>query len=172
MPLRRISKANSHAVPLLMDIIESTAYMPGVDLIKNRLTATLASGSADDLSLGSCNHFIVFEDHFPLGFIGLSPMEDCGEIIGPCLYRDCFGRGLGEHLLEHLFSIARLRELRLLFVLAGADAPHAASFLVRQGFEPVSSDHEFIKRWRDGLLADIPLQPATTLFARLLDVDI
>lgn len=172
MPERRIVKANSHAVPLIMDIVESAAFLPGVDLLERRLSERLTSSSATGSSLGPCEYFLGFEDHFPFGFVGFAPLEDCGELIGPFLYRDCLGKGLGEYLLNQVCEIVRLQDLRLLFALISSDSQKAENFLIRNGFEHVSADAEFIKRWRDGLLADTVLEPGTLLFARIIDIDI
>jgi hypothetical protein len=56
-----------------------------------------------------------------------------------------------------------------LYALIPADSQIAQSFLVRNGFELVSADSEFIKRWRDGLLADACVETGMALFARLVE---
>jgi N-acetylglutamate synthase-like GNAT family acetyltransferase len=169
MSERRIVKANTHAIPLMLDIVESTAFLPGGDQLRARFVEMLSSQAATQTSFGSCEYFIAFEDHFPFGLVGLAPLDDCGELRGPFLYRDYLGQGYGEYLLSQIHDLARSRELRLLYALIPADAQKAQSFLVRNGFELVSADSQFIKRWRDGLLADAHLETGTTLLARLVE---
>jgi len=169
MSERRIVKANPHAIPLMLDIVESTAFLLGAEQLRKRFIEMLSSQAATQTSFGSCEYYLAFEDHFPFGFVGLAPLDDCGELRGPFLYRDYLGQGYGEYLLSQIHDLARSRELRLLYALIPADAQKAQSFLVRNGFELVSADSQFIKRWRDGLLADACLETGTALFARLIE---
>ena len=169
MPERRLVKANPHAIPLMLDIVESTTFLPGGDQLRARLVEMLSSQAATQMSFGSCEYYLAFEDHFPFGFVGLATLDDCGELRGPFLYRDYLGQGYGEFLLSQIRDLARDRELRLLYTLIPADAPKAQSFLVRNGFELVSIDTQFIKRWRDGLLAETSLEAGTALLARLIE---
>jgi len=169
MPERRFVKANPHAIPLMLDIVESTAFLPGGDQLRARFIEMLSSQAATQMSFGGCDYYLAFEDHFPFGFIGLAPLDDCGELRGPFLYRDYLGQGYGEYLLSQIHDMARDRELRLLYALIPADVPKACNFLVRNGFELISTDSRFIKRWRDGLLADTSLEIGTTLLARLIE---
>jgi len=169
MSERRIVKAGPHAIPLMLDIVESAAFLPGGDHLRTRFIEMLSSQAATQTSFGSCEYYLAFEDHFPFGFVGLKPLDDCGELRGPFLYRDYLGQGYGEYLLSQIHDMARGRALRLLYALIPADAPKAQSFLVRNGFELVSTDSQSIKRWRDGLLADACLETGTALFARLVE---
>jgi N-acetylglutamate synthase-like GNAT family acetyltransferase len=169
MSERRIVKANPHAIPLMLDIVESTAFLPGGDRLRAEFVEMLSSEAATQSSFGSCEYYIAFEDHFPFGFVGLAPLDDCGEVRGPFLYRDYLGQGYGEYLLSQIHDMARSRELRLLYALIPADAQKAQSFLVRNGFELISTDSQFIRRWRDGLLADACLETGTALLAQLVE---
>ena len=169
MSERRIVKANPHAIPLMLDIVESTAFLPGGEQFRARFVERLSSQAATQASFGNCEYYIAFEDHFPFGLVGLAPLDDCGELRGPFLYRDYLGRGYGEYLLSQIHNLARDRELRLLYALIPADASKAQSFLVRNGFELVSTDSQLLKRWRDGLLADACLETGTALLARLVE---
>lgn len=169
MSERRTVKANPHAIPLMLDIVESTPFLPGADRLRARFVEMLSSQAPTQTSFGSCEYYLAFEDHFPFGFVGLAPLDDCGELRGPFLYRDYLGRGYGDYLLSQIHDVARSRELRLLYALIPTDARKAQSFLVRNGFESVSVDPEFIKRWRDGLLADTSLEIGMALFARLIE---
>jgi N-acetylglutamate synthase-like GNAT family acetyltransferase len=169
MSERRIVKANTHAIPLMLDIVESTAFQPGGDQLRARFVEMLSSQTATQTSFGAYEYYLAFEDHFPFGFVGLAPLDDCGELRGPFLYRDYLGQGYGEYLLSQVHDMARSRELRLLYALIPAEARKAQSFLVRNGFELVSTDSQFIKRWRDGLLADACPQAGTALLARLVE---
>jgi GNAT superfamily N-acetyltransferase len=169
MSERRIVKANPHAIPLMLDIVESTSFLPGGDLFRARFVEMLSSKSATQTSFGGCEYYFGFEDHFPFGLIGFAPLDDCGELRGPFLYRDYLGQGYGEYLLSQIHDLARNRELHLLYALIPEDAQKAQSFLFRNGFELISTDPQFIKRWRDGLLADTQLETGTTLFARLIE---
>jgi N-acetylglutamate synthase-like GNAT family acetyltransferase len=166
---RRIVKANPHATPLMLDIVESTSFLPGGDLFRARFVEMLSSQAAAQLSFGSCEYYLGFEDHFPFGFVGLTPLDDCGELRGPFLYRDYLGQGCGEYLLSQIHDLARNRELHLLYSLIPEDAQKAQSFLIRNGFELISTDPQFIRRWRDGLLADAQLEIGSALFARLIE---
>lgn len=169
MSERRIVKANPHAIPLMLDIVESTAFLPGGSQLRARFVEMLSSQAATQTLFGSCEYYLAFEDHFPFGFVGLATLEDCGEVRGPFLYRDYLGQGYGEYLLSQIHDMARDRDLRLLFALIPADTLKAQSFLVRHGFELISTDSEFIRRWRDGLLADACLETGTALLARLVE---
>jgi N-acetylglutamate synthase-like GNAT family acetyltransferase len=169
MSERRIVKANPHAIPLMLDIIESTAFLPDTDRLRARFVELLSSQAVTQMSFGGCEYYLAFEDHFPFGFAGLAPLDDCGELRGPFLYRDYLGQGYGEYLLSQIHNLARDRELRLLYTLIPADAQKAHSFLVRNGFELISSDSQFIKRWRDGLLAETTLETGTALLARIIE---
>jgi N-acetylglutamate synthase-like GNAT family acetyltransferase len=169
MSERRIVKANHHAIPLMLDIVESTALLPSGDQLRARFVEMLSSQAATQTSFGGCEYYLAFEDHFPVGFVGLAPLDDCGELRGPFLYRDCLGQSFGEYLLSQVHDMAREKGLRLLYALLPADARIAQSFLVRNGFELVSTDSQFIKRWRDGLLAETLLEPGTALLARLIE---
>jgi GNAT superfamily N-acetyltransferase len=169
MSERRIVKANPHAIPLMLDIAESTAFLPGGDRLRARFVEMLSSQSATQTSFGNCEYYLAFEDHFPFGFVGLAPLDDCAELHGPFLYRDFLGQGYGEYLLSQIYDLVRGRELRLLYALIPAEASKAQSFLVRNGFEFVSTDSQFIKRWRDGLLADVSLETGTAMLARLIE---
>jgi N-acetylglutamate synthase-like GNAT family acetyltransferase len=169
MSERRIVKANPHAIPLMLDIVESTAFLPGGDQFRARFVEMLSSQAATQMSFGGCDYYLAFEDHFPFGFVGLAPLDDCGELRGPFLYRDYLGQGYGEYLLSQIHDLARDRELRLLYALTPADAQKAQSFLVRNDFELISTDSQFIKRWRDGLLAETALETDTALLARLIE---
>jgi GNAT superfamily N-acetyltransferase len=169
MPERRLVKANPHAIPLMLDIVESTAFLPGGDQLRARFVEMLSSQAATQMSFGGCEYYLAFEDHFPFGFVGLAPLDDCGELRGPFLYRDYLGQGYGEYLLSQIHDMARDRELRLLYALIPADAQKALNLLIRNGFDLVSTDPQFIKRWRDGLLADACLVTGTALLARLVE---
>lgn len=169
MSERRIVKANPHAIPLMLDIVESAAFLPEGDQLRARFIEMLSSRAATQTSFGSCEYYLAFEDHFPFGFVGLAPLDDCGELRGPFLYRDYLGQGYGEYLLSQIHDMARSKELRLLYALIPADAQKAQSFLVRNGFDLVSTDFQFIKRWRDGLLAETSLETGTALLARLIE---
>ena len=169
MSERRIVKANPHAIPLMLDIVESTAFLPGGDRLRARFVEMLSSQAATQMSFGSCEYYVAFEDHFPFGFVGLAPLDDCGELRGPFSIATISVKGYGEYLLSQIHDMARSRELRLLYALIPADAQKAQSFLVRNDFELISADSQFIKRWRDGLLADAPLETDTALLARLIE---
>jgi GNAT superfamily N-acetyltransferase len=171
MSERRIVKAGPHAIPLMFDIVESTAFLPGADQLRARFVEMLSSQAATQTSFGSCEYYLAFEDHFPFGFVGLAPLDDCGELHGPFLYRDYLGQGYGDYLLSQIYDIARDRELRLLYALIPADAQKAQSFLAHNSFELVSTDSQFIKRWRDGLLAETCLETGTVLLARLVECE-
>ena len=162
-------KANPHAIPLMLDIVESTTFLPGGDQLRARFVERLSSQAATETSFGGYEFYLAFEDHFPFGFVGLAPLDDCGELRGPFLYRDYLGQGYGEYLLSQIYDMARDRELRLLYAMIPVDALKARSFLVRNDFELVSTDSQFIKRWRDGLLADARLETGTVLLARLVE---
>lgn len=172
MSERRIVKANPHAISLMLDIVESTAFLPGADRLRADFMEWFSSQAAAQLSFGGCEYYLGFEDHFPFGFVGLKPLDDCGELRGPFLYRDYLGKGYGEYLLSHIHDLARNRELHLLYSLIPEDAQKAQSFLLRNGFELISADPQFIKRWRDGLLADSQLEVGSALFARLIEHEI
>lgn len=171
MPDCRIVKANPHAIPLMLDMVDSTNYLPGGDRLAESFAERLAAVSATLSSFGSAEYFLGFEDHYPFGFAGFAAIDDCAELIGPFLYRDYLGKGLGVFLLNQICDTVRLRELRLLFALIPSEASQAEGFLIRSGFETVSADPEFIKRWRDGLLAEIRLEERVVLLARLISLD-
>lgn len=153
MPDRRFSTANQHAIPLLEDIVESTRYLyanptdqspPLLDFVH----------IDEERELGRREFYIGFEDHFPFGFIGLVNHKIAAEIIGPFLYREYLGRGYGGDLLDYARLHAADRGETLIFALVPATAPWALSFYARQGFDFLSGQPEFIRRWNDGLLAD------------------
>ncbi|GEM_PF-1940077 len=168
MPERRIVRANHHAIPLLIDIVESTAFLPGGDKLRTRFIDELSSHAATQTSFGAGEYYLGFADHLPFGFVGLTPLDDCAELRGPCLYRDYLGQGYGGYLLSEIVNISCRRELHLLYELIPTGAQEAWSFLIRNDFELISTDSPFIKRWRDGLLADLPVEDGTALFARLI----
>ena len=172
MPERRLVKANPHAVPLMLDIVESTLSLPGGDALHRQLIDGFASQSATETSFGQCEYFLGFEEHFPFGFVGLKAVDDCAEFCGPFLYRDYIGKGLSDFLMTEVIRLARGEELRLVFTIIPREATNAQDFLIRNDFELISGDAEFIKRWRDGLLANRPLETGTILFARLVGLDV
>ena len=149
-----------------------TLSLAGGDVLHRLLIAGFASKSATETSFGQCEYFLGFEDHFPFGFVGLKAVDDCGEFCGPFLYRDYVGKGLGNYLLTEITRLARTKELRLLLTMIPCQADRAQDFLIRNGFELISGDAEFISRWRDGLLADRQLESGTVLFARLVGSDV
>jgi len=169
MSERRIVKANPHAIPLMLDIVESTSFLPGGNQLRARFVESLSSQAATQASFGGCEYFLAFEDHFPFGFGGFAQLDDCAELRGPFLYRDYLGQGYGEYLLSQIHELARGRELRLLYAFIPADSLKAQSFLIRNSFEFVSADSQFIKRWRDSLLVDVHLEIGTALLARLIE---
>ena len=171
MPERRLVKANPHAVPLMLDIVESTLSLPSGGALHRQVIDGFASQSATETSFGQCEYFLGFEEHFPFGFVGLKALDDCGEFCGPFLYRDYVGKGLGDYLMTEIIRLARAEEMRLLFTMIPRDATRAQDFLIRNDFESISGDAGFIKRWRDGLLADRPLESGMVLFARLIGLD-
>jgi N-acetylglutamate synthase-like GNAT family acetyltransferase len=172
MPERKCVRANPHAVPLMLDILESTAEFPDNDILARQLAEEIGSHSASSLSFGEVDFFLGFEDHFPFGLVGLKTLDDCGRLYGPFLYRDYLGRGLGSYLFAEILAVARDQELRLLFALAPIKSDQARNFYLRSGFDQISSDPEFIGRWREGILADLQIASATALFARLVAEDI
>ena len=169
MPDRRIVKASARATPLLLDIVESTAHLTESTLHTRRVEDAIEAASATDLSLGHCSYFIGFEDHLPFGFIGLGAREECGEVVGPYLYRDYLRKGYGSFLVNHLLEIAEDIDLHIFFVLASQNDPSIVPFFTHNGFEVISDDPEVISRWRDGLLADHELVRGSILLARLVD---
>ncbi len=165
---RRFVKANPHAIPLLLDIMDSTADLGGGSLHQSQLIQDMSSHPAAEATLGAGEYYLGFEDHFPFGFVGLKALDDCGELCGPFVYHDYLGKGYGEFLFAQILEIAREKDLRLLFTMIPKASDNARDFLFRNGFDLISSDLELVKRWRDGLLAERKLETNAILLARLI----
>ena len=168
MPDRRVVKANHHAVPLLLDIAESTTSLyDEAGQAYAALFEKLEFGS-EDLDVTGTEFFIGFEDHTPFGFVGLTKIEDCGELIGPYLYREYLRRDYGDFLAEYAIDVARTRELRILIVLVRTSSYKLIDFFARNDFDVVSDETDFIKRWRDGILEEMEIAEGTSLLVQIL----
>lgn len=171
MPDRRIVKASNHALPLLRDIIDSTSFLIKDSPAHGSIPGILEPSFGGDYSPESQEYFVGFEDHLPFGFVGFAPEEDCAEVFGPFLYRDFLHRGCGTCLLGYLIDLAKSRNIRVLYLLMPIRDERAIAFFSRNGFEVVSDSPEFIKRWRDGLLAARPIADGAILLAQVLGID-
>jgi N-acetylglutamate synthase-like GNAT family acetyltransferase len=167
MPDRRFVKANPHALPLMLDIVESTASLAGGSALHAQLIDELSSQAVSQASFGGTDFYLGFEEHFPFGFAGIESVDDAGRLYGPFVYRDYVGKGYGNYLFQEIVNVATDKGLRLVFALIPAEAVTARSFLSQRNFDLISADPDFIKRWRDGLLAEMELEPEVVLWARL-----
>ena len=165
----RYSNANVHALPLLLDIIDSTTFLFEDFRPSWRLHEEIEAASATGLSLGRGEYIIGFQDHSPFGFVGLYENEECGELFGPFLYRDYFRKGLGTLLFHEICNLARSKEMTIIYSLLPNNATWAISFFTHCGFESISDEPEIIKRWCDGLLADKKIPEYSLLMAILLE---
>lgn len=171
MPDRRILKASDRAVPLLLDIIQSTKSLTEGSLASITLLSN-SSESSDQVAVpNTAEFFIGFEDHLPFGFVGTIPLEDCGELKGPYLYRDYLHKGYGAFLLNYVVEQARSRKIRVLFLLIQSAAGLDVNFFRRNGFEIISDDVQYMRRWHDGLLAARSIPAGSILLARIPGID-
>ncbi len=168
MSTRRVTKANQHARVLLQDIADSTSWLYETPALELRPVDDFSSLFEHPHAMRR-DYFIGFEKHIPFGYVGLQVLDEAAEIVGPFLYREYLGQDYGRYLLEYVLDIARAREAGIAFTLTPCQATWAVNFFSRNGFDPVSSELEFIKRWHEGLLADRELPPETVLFARIVE---
>jgi GNAT superfamily N-acetyltransferase len=165
----RVVIARERAAVLLMDIVDSTAhfyepfYGPGqYQPLPNDVRA-LAKKIREGLYL------VGFERFIPFGFVGVEGVEDTSRLVGPYLYRDYLGEGYGKFLLDRAMESIQLTAEKLVHTLVHNRAHWAIGFFKRWGFEPISDQPEFIKRWHDGVLAAEAVLPQHMLMARLTD---
>lgn len=168
MSSRRVSKANQHARVLLQDIADSTRWLYETPELEDYPTDNFSALFEHPHALRR-DYFIGFEKHIPFGYVGLQVLDDAAEVIGPYLYREYLGQDYGKYLLEYVIDVARAREAGIAFSLAPSWATWAVNFLSRNGFDPVSSEPEFIRRWHDGRLASRELPEGTVLFASIVE---
>jgi GNAT superfamily N-acetyltransferase len=166
---RRVIRATRRAVPLLTDIISSTSYLYAEVLPAEELAWPPNAQERIRAEITSADYLIGFEHNLPFGFVGIEKIEACCRLIGPYLYREYLGKGYGEFLLDFGIKLASATGLNPIFLLVHRQATWATAFFGRHGFEQISDDPEFIRRWRDGILADYPLPGNQVLMARLLD---
>ncbi len=170
MSEKRVIRATGRALTLLADIVASTSYLYAAALPPEEYTQVVGNEEKIKARLSVGDYLIGFEDHIPFGFVGAERVEDCCRLIGPCLYREYLGRGYGHYLLDYGIKLARATGLNPVYQLIHHRADWAVSFFAHWGFEQVSDDIEFIKRWHDGLLADKSVPENHLLMASLLDV--
>ena len=169
MSSRRVTKANQHARILLQDIADSTRWLYETPQFEDHQADDFASLYEHPHALRR-DYFIGFEKHIPFGYVGLQVIEETAEIVGPFLYREYLGQDFGKYLLEYAVDVSRAREAGIIFTLVPGDATWAVNFFSRNGFDPVSSDPEFVKRWHDGLLAARELAAGIVLFACMIEI--
>ncbi len=168
MSTRRITKANQHARVLLQDIADSTRWLYETPLLEDYPRDDFAALYEHPHALRR-DYFVGFEKHIPFGYVGLQVVDEAAEIVGPFLYREYLGQDYGKFLLEYALDVARARESGIAFTLSPCRATWAVNFFSRNGFDPVSSEPEFIKRWHEGILAARELTGEVVLFAKILD---
>jgi len=169
MSSRSVTKANHHARALLQDIADSTRWLYETPQLEEQPEDDFASLYEHPHALRR-DYFIGFERNIPFGYVGLQVIDEAAEIIGPFLYREYLGQDYGRYLLEYNLDVARAREAGIAFTLVPGDATWAVNFFSRNGFDTVSREAEFIKRWHDGVLASRDLPADTVLFASLVEI--
>lgn len=169
MSEKRVIRATGRALTLLADIVNSTSYLYAAALPPEEYTQIIGAEEKIKTRLSVGDYLIGFEDHLPFGFVGAEKVEGCCRLIGPCLYREYLGREYGRFLLDYGIRLARGTGLNPIYQLIHRQAEWAVSFFTHWGFEQISDDVEFIKRWHDGLLADKPVPKNHLLMALLLD---
>lgn len=167
MPDVRYLRAGPRALPLLQDLHEQTLAPLPPDV------AAMWADDFADLLLESEEpstvYILGFADHSPLGYVKCSVDDLTMEISGPFLYPEFSSASSATGLLDQVCELARFRERRLIYCMCPQPLLAVREALGESGFEEVSSEREFIKRWRDGLLADHLLAENCLLFALLLE---
>lgn len=165
----RITRAGPHALTLLVDIRENAQRLLSDELI------TLLFDDFHDLhehaSECSIHYFIGFENHFPYGYVKVSLDDGEGEIAGPYSYAEYSDGPLQTALLAYALDFCQKHQVRLVYSLNIKGILGAAESYLQTGFEDISDDSQFIKRWHGGILADRVIPPGTQLFARLLEIE-
>jgi GNAT superfamily N-acetyltransferase len=170
MSERRVIRATGRALTLLADIVASTSYLYAATLPPDEYTRVIGGEERIKEQLSVGDYLIGFEEHLPFGFVGAEKVEESCRLIGPFLYREYLGRGYGRFLLEYGIKLARGTGLNPIYQLIHRKADWAVNFFTHWGFEQISDDVEFIRRWHDGLLADKSVPENHLLMALLLDV--
>jgi GNAT superfamily N-acetyltransferase len=168
MSSRRVTKANHHARVLLQDIADSTRWLYETPQLEEYPPDNFSSLYEHPHALRR-DYFIGFEKHIPFGYVGLQVLDEAAEIVGPFLYREYLGQDYGKYLLDYALDVARAREAGIAFTLVPSGADWAANFFSRNGFDPVSAEVEFLRRWHEGVLAARELPGGIVLFASLVD---
>lgn len=167
MPDVRYLRAGPRALPLLQDLHEQTLAPLPPDVV-----AMWADDFADLLLENeepNTVYILGFADHVPLGYVRCTFDEQTLEISGPFLYPEFNLANSAAGLLDQVCELARFRERRLIYCICPRPLLTVREALRESGFEEVSAKQEFIKRWRDGLLADHLLAEDCLLFALLLE---
>jgi GNAT superfamily N-acetyltransferase len=166
---KQVVRATKRAVPLLTDIIDSTAYLYAAALSPEELTHVAEIRARIRAELVTADFLIGFEENKPFGFVGVEKIEASARLVGPYLYPEFLGHNYGKFLLDFGIKLSQSTGLNPIFTLVHRQAVWAISFFMRWGFEQLSDDKEFIRRWHDGILADYPLPGNSILMAQLLD---
>ncbi|MCK4857590.1 MAG: hypothetical protein KAT58_06465, partial [candidate division Zixibacteria bacterium] len=111
MAEKRLARAGQHAIPLILDIIDSTFYLYGEILEPEELAPREITAKQVVGWLKRGEYRIGFENFMPFGFVGCEAMADCCRLIGPYLYREYLGQEYGKFLLDAGIRWARDRNL-------------------------------------------------------------
>ncbi len=167
MPDVRYLRAGPRALPLLQDLLEQTLAPLPPDI------AAMWADDFAELLIESDEpgtvYILGFSDHSPLGYVKCILDDQTLEICGPFLYPEFDSAASARGLLDQVCELARFRQRCLIYCICPQPLLTVLEALREAGFEELAAEREFIKRWRDGLLADHLLAQNCLLFALLLE---
>ena len=165
----RFVRANQHAIPLLEDILENALRCLPEEtaaLFHDDFAAVLNSQS------GEGRHYeIGFQEHVPVGYVRYDIGEAILEVSSPWLYPDYLHEDIAEAMVMHCIEVAKLSAAVVVYGLIPVALDVVLQALQSNDFEIISAEPEFIRRWRDGLLADRSLPTGVCLVANLIEIE-